>query len=120
PTFLYPEDGYDPDVIDHTLLQGPFLLAVFRHIFTAPCTALKMTPGKVAGKKTIAELYDIKVCPQTIAYAAVMCRHVLNAKESWSNQDGGFHADIFYENIVELFEDDDWAKETLTWWNKWV
>ena len=28
PTFLYPEDGYDPDVIDHTLLQGPFLLAV--------------------------------------------------------------------------------------------
>ncbi|KAI0276933.1 hypothetical protein BC826DRAFT_976713, partial [Russula brevipes] len=60
PTFLYPEDGYDPDVIDHTLLQGPFLLAVFRHIFTAPCTALKMTPGKVAGKKTIAELYDIK------------------------------------------------------------
>jgi hypothetical protein len=28
PTFLYLEDGYDPDVIDHTLLQGPFLLAV--------------------------------------------------------------------------------------------
>jgi hypothetical protein len=28
PTFLYPEDGYKVEVIDHTLLQGPFLLAV--------------------------------------------------------------------------------------------
>jgi hypothetical protein len=28
PTFLYPEDGYDPNAIDVGLLQGPFLLSV--------------------------------------------------------------------------------------------
>ncbi|KAI0278902.1 hypothetical protein BC826DRAFT_926532, partial [Russula brevipes] len=120
PTFLYPEDGYDPDVIDHTLLQGPFLLACFRHIFTALRTALKNTPGKMPGKRTVAELYDIKLTPETIAYAAIMCRHVLNSKESWAVQDGSFQADVFYHNIVDLFEDKDWADETMAWWNKWV
>jgi hypothetical protein len=34
-----------------------------------------MTPGKMPGKKTVSELYDIaKVTPETIAYAAVMVR----------------------------------------------
>ena len=28
PSFLYPEDGYDPNEIDKNLLRGPFLLAV--------------------------------------------------------------------------------------------
>lgn len=31
PSFLYPEDGYDPNEIDKNLLRGPFLLAVSRH-----------------------------------------------------------------------------------------
>jgi hypothetical protein len=30
PDFLYPEDGYNPEAIDQTLLQGPFLLSVRR------------------------------------------------------------------------------------------
>ncbi|KAH9957973.1 hypothetical protein BC827DRAFT_1222779 [Russula dissimulans] len=55
-----------------------------------------------------------------IGYAAVMCRHVLNAKESWAIQDGGFHADTFYDNIIELFDDNCWAQETLKWWDDQV
>ncbi|KAI0282050.1 hypothetical protein BC826DRAFT_1110980 [Russula brevipes] len=76
-------------------------------------------PEKMPGKRTVAELYDIKLTPETIAYAAIMCRHVLNSKESWAVQDGSFQANVFYHNIVDLFEDKDWADETMAWWNKW-
>jgi hypothetical protein len=45
----------------------------FRHIFTGPRTALNVLPGKLPGKKSIAEIHDItEVTPENIAYAAVM------------------------------------------------
>lgn len=33
-------------------------------------------------------------------------------------QDGNFHSDIFFQNIVDLFDDEEWGKETLTWWTE--
>jgi hypothetical protein len=45
-------------------------------------------------------------------------RHILNTKESWSVQDGAFNAKSFYENIVALFKDRQWADDTLKWWNE--
>jgi len=121
PSFLYPEEGYKPEAIDHTMLQGPFLLACFRHIFTGPRTALNMSPGTLPGKKSIAKLHNItEVSPENIAYTAVMCRHIINTNESWTNMDGVFHAQRFYHNIVKLFNDKKWADETLSWWNEWV
>ncbi|KAI0282242.1 hypothetical protein BC826DRAFT_922014, partial [Russula brevipes] len=120
-SFLYPENGYNPNVIDENLLRGPFILSVLLpHIFTGPRTATSENLKKL-GKKSIAELYDInEVTPESIGYVATLCRHVLNGKESWSTQDGGFHTDIFYTNIVDLFDDDKWKQETLSWWNEWV
>jgi hypothetical protein len=52
----------------------------------------------------------------------LQCRHVLNTKESWAIDDGaGFNAERFYYNIIYLFEDDDeWAQDTLDWWNEYV
>ena len=35
PSFLYPEDGYNPDAIDESLLKSPFLLSVSRSIIFA-------------------------------------------------------------------------------------
>jgi len=32
PSFLYPEDGYNPDAIDEGLLRGPFLLSVSPYV----------------------------------------------------------------------------------------
>jgi len=121
PSFLYPEEEYNPEAIDENLLRGPFLLSCFRHIFTGPRTALKKSPGKSPGKKSKADLYDItKVTPENIAYTAILCRHILNSKASWATEDGGFRADVFYANIVDLFDDKEWAQDTLDWWNKWV
>ena len=78
-----------------------------------------------------------EVTPETIAYIAVLvscllscfmvsiflidvskCCFVLNAKESWSSEDGNFDSSTFYHNIVKLFKDKDWANKTLTWWNE--
>lgn len=42
--------------------------------------------------------------------------------ETWDIIDGLFDIPAFYYAIVELFEDpeDEWAKETLEWWNQYV
>jgi len=37
---------------------------------------------------------------------------------SWAVEDGTFNASIFFENIMDLFNDEDWAKETLAWWTR--
>jgi hypothetical protein len=89
PSFLYPETGYNPRVMDHGLLRGPFLVSVsisvicmcrlirflqcYRHIFTGVRTALKATAGKAPGKKCLADIYNVsQVTPETIAYVAVL------------------------------------------------
>ena len=46
------------------------------------------------------------------------CHHILNARELWVTQDGTFSAEVFYQNIIDLFTDEEWSKETLLWWNK--
>jgi len=100
---------------------------------------MKATDGKSPGKMCIADILDMTdVKPETIAYIAVLVSHhficlfpcfssmifqccfVLNSKVSWCTQDGSFHSGIFFKNIVNLFDDEDWAKETLEWWNKYV
>ena len=58
-------------------------------------------------------------CRVLSAYqTCIKCRYVLNVKESWSIEDGNFHADIFFHNIMALFDDEEWAEDTLEWWNK--
>lgn len=47
------------------------------------------------------------------------CCHVLNIRELWMTQDGNFFADAFYQSIVNLFSNEQWAEEALLWWNKW-
>jgi hypothetical protein len=36
----------------------------------------------------------------------------------WASQDGGFHAEIFYQNILDLFDNKLWVDEMLVWWNE--
>jgi hypothetical protein len=41
--------------------------------------------------------------------------------EEWGAEDGHFKLKKFYDVIMELFEEeeeDKWAVETLTWWNR--
>lgn len=56
PSFVYDEKSYDPHNILKGLFRGFFLVRVFRHIFTGPRTALKVTDGPIAGKPWNAQI----------------------------------------------------------------
>ena len=87
------------------------------------------------GKKCLADLYNmIEVRPQNIAYTATLvclilfpsplshagweARFVLSGRDTWSIEDGNFHAGKFFDSIISLFDDNAWAEATLTWWNE--
>jgi hypothetical protein len=49
--------------------------------------------------------------------------HCLSSMSEWGLQDMAFNLQDFYYNILFLFEDekeDDWASETLAYWNIYV
>ncbi len=42
---------------------------------------------------------------------------MLSHLSTWKSKDGNFSADEFYDRIVShLTADNDWARETLKWW----
>jgi len=115
------------------------LLWVFRQIFTGPRTATD-PGGAKKGRASKSRLHNLtEVTPRTIAYTCVIVslkcfinlqilaltfnletRITLRGK-GWTVDDGAFEYGVFYQNIVRMFEsdpDDEWAKETLDWWNE--
>lgn len=117
---------------------------MYRCLITGPRTA-KMPQGTyksdmlwTAGKKSIAKAYDFnKVLPQTICYVAVLvptfppvqsplliflrqARFSLDALAEWNDQDGEFVYEAFFDNLMEMFEDEEWAKGVLDWYNVYV
>ena len=52
PSFLYPEDGYNPDVIDEKLLQSPFLVSVSSIIFCISMANLSIVLSTLVHRTT--------------------------------------------------------------------
>jgi hypothetical protein len=52
----------------------------------------------------------------------MQARFALSSCEEWGAEDGVFILQDFYNVILELFSDekDEWAVQTLAWWNKYV
>lgn len=124
PSFVYDEKSYDPHNILKGLFRGFFLVRVFRHIFTGPRTALKVTDGPIAGKPWNAQILGmLSVTKYSIAYAAVQARQLLNSQEEWSVEDAHFNAEHFFYTILAIFDDaahSTWYEETIDWWNRRV
>ncbi|KAI0674392.1 hypothetical protein C8Q78DRAFT_1076034 [Trametes maxima] len=105
------------------LCRGPLLLKALRHIFTSPSSVNKPPGKKSQGRGCIAQMYKLDaVHPENIAYTVTLTRSLLSASTCWEDEDGAFEAETFYSNVVRLFKDDpnvdeDWAAETLSWWN---
>lgn len=87
-----------------------------------------------AGKKSIARAFAItEAVPETICYAAVLvCHHQtcvamlisprqtrfgMDTQSEWCEQDGEFVYESFFNNLMAMFEDEEWAKGTLEWYN---
>ena len=87
-----------------------------------------------AGKKSIAKTYAIsRAVPESIcSFAALVTlgpllhlhislleqsRFGLDSQVEWCEQDQEFVYEAFYRNLMQLFEDEEWAAETIEWYN---
>ena len=41
----------------------------------------------------------------------------MDLQQSWCENDGEFSYGKFYNNILALFEDEEWAADVLEWYN---
>ena len=87
-----------------------------------------------AGKKSIAKTYAIsRAVPESIcSFAALVMlgpflrshislleqsRFGLDSQVEWCEQDQEFVYEAFYRNLMQLFEDEEWAAEMIEWYN---
>ena len=86
-------------------------------IFTGSSSSMKgISTAKTPG---VAELCGIsRVTIPSIAYAAVLARHLITADTSFK-KDKNFSYLDFYSNVIDAFESQlkAWRDETLDWWN---
>ncbi|RDB18121.1 hypothetical protein Hypma_000639 [Hypsizygus marmoreus] len=110
PRFLYPDDRvYDPKDVETGLLMGHVMLRVAKHILQGPSASLER-PGFHRGKRGNASIMGVtSVTPRIIAYLAVQARFAMTQASSWSVIDAHFDYNLFYWQIVGLFDDGEGA-----------
>ena len=49
-------------------------------------------------------------------------RHCISSLDDWRTEDDLFNREEFFSSMVTLLDDseDEWVKDTLKWWNRWV
>ncbi len=86
---------------------------------TGPSSAISKV--RVAAKNSKAEIHGLtEVTPQTIAYICVMVRQALASTQHWTDVDGIFDYELFYEMVVDLLADVDnpWVVDVMEFWKK--
>ncbi|GLB41608.1 hypothetical protein LshimejAT787_1002080 [Lyophyllum shimeji] len=133
PSFLYPDGQYDPEDLDKGLMRGPLVVRIWRHLFTSPSSAV-IPLGQQRAVKTKgcqATMNGLTTpTPATIAYAALQTYWMLCPLDDWRLDDGVFDKQEFFRNVVNIFsmgqwedvdsENNEWAEETLRWWEEQV
>ncbi|KAI6011965.1 hypothetical protein EDC04DRAFT_2609640 [Pisolithus marmoratus] len=91
-------------------------LLVFKQIFTSPTSVLKMDDKPSQGKcqrhekwhthSHVASLLGMRtVSPHVITHTTVQLHFALSSCGAWQVVDGKFNYEMFYNNIVDFFED---------------
>ncbi|KAF5334833.1 hypothetical protein D9758_018069 [Tetrapyrgos nigripes] len=115
---------YNPDDWFQGLYRNHTLIRTGRAILLGESKALTgVANTSAAGKKCNANHNGIlRITPAFIAYVACQVRFALSSVSSWSAQDDFFSYPDWHAQILKHFGDcdDDWAEETLDWWNKSV
>ena len=79
----------------------------------------EVTPWSIAYVCVVVRFPFFFISSQTLTFN-FQTRIMLHGK-GWTIDDGAFEYVTFYQNIVRMFEsdpDDEWARETLEWWNE--
>ncbi|KAG6808788.1 hypothetical protein H0H92_002889 [Tricholoma furcatifolium] len=97
------------------LCRGPLLLSVCQDIFFG--SGIHRSE-KHATKPPIASTFQImSITPEMIAYSATQARFALGSVSQWNMPEGLFSYADFYYNVLHLFKSEEWATETLKYWN---
>ncbi|KAN0073663.1 hypothetical protein V8E55_012140 [Tylopilus felleus] len=146
PTFLYRKGLYNAERPLDGLFKGELLVKTFRCIFTSPSSTREDSEFDTENiddqprtRKTQKTARDIRthrcnvagllrmrsVEPRTIAYAAAQLRFALSSATTWNLQDDNFDYEVFYNNIVDWFEQPSQVRAReiemiLLWWNRSV
>ncbi|KAG1852318.1 hypothetical protein C8R48DRAFT_611893, partial [Suillus tomentosus] len=145
PLFMY--ENYKADVknLELGLMKSRLLIMGFKAIFTSPSSAnevdgegngadiiennrrARKRSDQAKVKTCVASIIGMrKVTPRAIAYAACQIRFALSSINSWRTVDGDFDYQIFWNNIVDFFEDAPGpaararVNELLEWWTRQV
>ncbi|KAG0701539.1 hypothetical protein DFH29DRAFT_1000182 [Suillus ampliporus] len=145
PTFMYENYQADAKNLERGLFKSKLLVMGFKAIFTSPSSANKVD-GDGDGANIIennrrarrrSDQTKVKTCvasiigmcqvtPRAIAYATCQIRFALSNISSWRTVDADFDYQIFWDNIVDFFEDAPGpaaqarVKELLEWWTQKV
>ncbi|KAJ7123861.1 hypothetical protein C8R43DRAFT_958999 [Mycena crocata] len=148
PRGVYQNGVYDPANPEKGLFKASSLLQTYMHIFTSPKSAKayeedgdeeNRPPGTeepprkrkkralAATKQSVAARIGMRrTTPRSIAYAA--CEHRFNLSDApqWNETDGDFDYVLYYNNIVDWFEDapgpvaQKKVDDLLAWWDQRV
>ncbi|KAJ8586472.1 hypothetical protein M405DRAFT_354467 [Rhizopogon salebrosus TDB-379] len=143
PLFLY--EGYtaDRDNLEKGLFKSKLLVQAFKAIFTSPSSAkeadedgdgadilennrrARRKSDQVKVKTCVASIINMKkVTPRAIAYIVCQVRFALSNVSSWRIRDGDFDYEIFWNSIVDFFEDPPGPaargriSKLLEWWTR--
>ncbi|KAG2089832.1 hypothetical protein BD769DRAFT_1679833 [Suillus cothurnatus] len=145
PLFMYQNCEADANNLEHGLMKSKLLVMGFKAIFTSPSSANEVD-GEGEGadiiennrraqrqsdqtkvKTCVASIIGMrKVTARAIAYAACQIRFALSSITSWRTVDGDFDYQMFWNNIVDFFEDVPGPaartriSELLEWWTRKV
>ncbi|KAG1789117.1 uncharacterized protein HD556DRAFT_1447180 [Suillus plorans] len=145
PLFMYQNSVADPANLECGLMRSKLLVMGFKAIFTSPSSAnevdgdgegadiiennrhARRQSDQTKVKTCVASIIGMrKVTPRAIAYAACQIRFALSSITSWRTIDGDFDYQMFWNNIVDFFEDPPGpaargrVNDTLKWWTRKV
>ncbi|KAG2117549.1 hypothetical protein BD769DRAFT_1672589 [Suillus cothurnatus] len=124
PSFMYENYEADAKNLECGLMKSKLLVMGFKAIFTSPSLAnevdregddanilennrrARRRSDQAKVKTCVASIIGMrKVTPRAIAYTACQVRFALSCITSWRAVDGDFDYQLFWNNIVDFFED---------------
>ncbi|KAG2084491.1 uncharacterized protein F5147DRAFT_782472 [Suillus discolor] len=145
PAFMYEDYQADAKNLERGLFKSKLLVMGFKAIFTSLSSAnevdgdgdganiiendrrARRQSDQAKVKTCVASIIGMrKVTPHAIAYATCQIRFALSNITSWRAVDSDFDYQIFWDNIVDFFEDAPGpaararVRELLEWWTRKV
>ncbi|KAG2363644.1 hypothetical protein BDR07DRAFT_1281868, partial [Suillus spraguei] len=127
PLFVYENYQCNNDNLKEGFLKSKLLVLAFKAIFMSPSSAreaegdgdgadilennrrARWKSEQTKVKTCVASILNMKnmkkVMPRAIAYVVCQVRFTLSSVSSWCTVDGDFDYEVFWNNIVDFFED---------------